>query len=129
MTDHLPECDVQIGPLDACRICTLLRACEQRAYALGIEVGKHDGWIDGHAAGVAGVQAAQEVVQQYRVTIQRSGDLRPWRYWWSTSNGPWCHTGMTFTLGGAKRASRRAVIRFEREAERFEQRLTWTEPA
>ena len=35
-----------------------LRACEQRAYALGIEVGKHDGWLAGHAAGVVAARDA-----------------------------------------------------------------------
>lgn len=74
MNDHLPECpciavgvpscicdnDEECGP--QCRhhcICTALRACEQRSYTLGIEVGKHDGWLAGHAAGV---QAARDAV-------------------------------------------------------------------
>ena len=57
MSEHLPECDRNRGSL-ICD-CRKLRACEQRSYTLGIEVGKHDGWLAGHAAGV---QAAREVV-------------------------------------------------------------------
>lgn len=58
MTDHLPECNErEVIGLDC--ICDRLRACEQRSYALGIEVGKHDGWVAGHAAGV---QAARDAV-------------------------------------------------------------------
>ena len=53
---HLPECTLQKGWGDC--ICAALRACEQRSYALGIEVGKHDGWIAGHAAGVAAARDA-----------------------------------------------------------------------
>ena len=39
--------------------CPALRACEQRSYALGIEVGKHDGWLAGHREGV---QSAREAL-------------------------------------------------------------------
>ena len=74
---HLPECTLPKGWGDC--ICAALRACEQRSYALGIEVGKHDGWIAGHAAGV---QAARDAVaavdpnapggnMDYGVNVQR----------------------------------------------------------
>ena len=45
--------------VDESCICDRLQACEQRSYTLGIEVGKHDGWVAGHAAGVL---AAREAV-------------------------------------------------------------------
>ena len=53
---HLPECTLPKGWGDC--ICGELRACEQRAYALGIEVGKHDGWLAGRAAGVVAARDA-----------------------------------------------------------------------
>lgn len=68
MTAHLPECiyepehwDVEQSILWGGKpcICPAISACEQRSYALGIEVGKHDGWVAGHAAGV---QAARDAV-------------------------------------------------------------------
>lgn len=64
MSDHLPECllpDFDKGVWVCC--CAQLRACEQRSYTLGIEVGKHDGWVAGHAAGV---QAARDAVAARR---------------------------------------------------------------
>lgn len=58
MSNHLPECGTNDGSMFC--ICPALRACEQRSYTLGIEVGKHDGWVAGHAAGV---QAARDAVE------------------------------------------------------------------
>lgn len=71
-TDHLPEClhDDTIYGLQGLCICDELRACEQRSYALGIEVGKHDGWVAGHAAGV---QAAREAVERASSLLQPLG--------------------------------------------------------
>ena len=57
---HLPECLQIVGKGSGPCICWLIRACEQRSYTLGIEVGKHDGWVAGHAAGV---QAARDAVE------------------------------------------------------------------
>ena len=82
MSDHLPECGANDGSMFC--ICDALRACEQRSYTLGIEVGKHDGWIAGHAAGV---QAAREAV----------ADLTPFVFAYQTwisgdygyDEGPW----------------------------------------
>lgn len=37
MPEHLPECDVRIGLSGICRICSLLRACEQRVLNKVIE--------------------------------------------------------------------------------------------
>ena len=62
---HLPECNQRETVWQKAHysgvecICAALRACEQRSYTLGIEVGKHDGWVAGHAAGV---QAAHDAV-------------------------------------------------------------------
>ena len=63
---HLPECfnGRQRSHGLPC-ICDRLRACEQRSYTLGIEVGKHDGWVAGHAAGV---QAARQAVVERSMT-------------------------------------------------------------
>lgn len=61
-TGHLPECICQYTPhSSACPscICDRLRACEARVrevyessddYMLGIAVGMHNGWLEGHAA-------------------------------------------------------------------------------
>jgi len=67
MTDHLPECIYTPERFDPEQnivwdgkpcICDRLQACEQRSYTLGIEVGKHDGWVAGHAAGVLAARNA-----------------------------------------------------------------------
>ena len=70
MSEHLPECWVAASPdsRKADCICDRLRACEARVrevyessddYMLGIAVGRHDGWLEGHAAALA---AARDVV-------------------------------------------------------------------
>ena len=73
--NHLPECPVSSEPppkrnadlweAGAC-ICDRLRACEQRSYTLGIEVGKHDGWIAGQSAGVQAARDAVAGVTRYQ---------------------------------------------------------------
>ena len=63
----------------------------------------------------------------YRITVRRHADVFPWRYWWTTSNGPWCYSGLAFTQAGAKRAARRAVRRFERDDRHRAEAITWTE--
>ena len=68
MSSHLPECYLS-GPPSMCPMCESLRACEQRSYTLGIEVGKHDGWVAGHAAGV---QAARDAVAALEPLLDRS---------------------------------------------------------
>ena len=74
MSDHLPECGVR-KPCGVCGnitygvcICDRLRACEQRSYSLGIEVGKHDGWLAGYAAAL---DAAREAVAE----LWKDGDV------------------------------------------------------
>lgn len=70
MTDHLPECpivDKKGYPFGGPCICAALRACEQRCYALGIEVGKHDGWIAGHTAGLS---AARDAVNDSATVLE-----------------------------------------------------------
>lgn len=68
-------------------------------------------------------------MSEYRMTIRRSVDIWPWRWWWEACHEGWCHNGMTFTQRGAVRATRRAVRRFQRDDQRREQAITWTEQA
>ena len=69
MSEHLPECNQRDTAWQKSYysgvecVCGALRACERRSYALGIEVGKHDGWVAGHTAGV---QAARDAVAALR---------------------------------------------------------------
>ena len=71
---HLPECIYTPESFDSEQnivwggkpcICPALRACETRAYSLGIEVGKHDGWLAGRADGLDAAREAVAAMWQY----------------------------------------------------------------